>query len=134
MRSSLRVLAPLLILLLLQVVVFAQSPSYTPTATPSTALPTNYPSLSPHSISVVSTIAGTGTASYSGDNGAATSAAINVPVALTFDAAGNSYIPLHNPLTNSQISTTRQLVYCGLLQQSYPQGDYHHRDHLYICG
>ena len=92
MRSSLRVLAPLLILLLLQVVVFAQySPSYTPTATPSTALPTSYPSLSPHSISVISTIAGTGAASYSGDNGPATAATINGPHGIAIDSSGNVY-------------------------------------------
>jgi trimeric autotransporter adhesin len=38
--------------------------------------------------SVISTIAGTGSASYSGDNGQATSAAINSPVGVAVDASG----------------------------------------------
>ena len=62
------------------------------TATPSTATPSNYPSLSPSTLFIISTVAGTGTASYSGDGGAATSAALNDPIGLTFDAAGNSYL------------------------------------------
>ncbi len=53
--------------------------------------PTYYPSLSPHSISVISTIAGTGTASYSGDNGQATSAAINTPTGIVIDFSGNVF-------------------------------------------
>ena len=66
------------------------SPTLLPsTASPSTATPTYYPSLSPNSVFIISTIAGTGVSSYSGDGGAATSAALNVPVGLTFDAAGN---------------------------------------------
>ena len=60
------------------------------TATPSIQ-PTYFPSLSPHSISVISTIAGTGTASYSGDNGPATSAAMNSPHGVAIDASGNVY-------------------------------------------
>ena len=53
--------------------------------------PTYYPSLSPHSISVISTIAGTGTAGYSGDNGQATSATINIPCGIAIDSIGNVY-------------------------------------------
>jgi trimeric autotransporter adhesin len=41
---------------------------------------------------VITTIAGTGTAGFSGDNGAATSALLNAPVGIAFDAAGNLYI------------------------------------------
>ena len=41
---------------------------------------------------VISTVAGTGTASYGGDGGAATSATLNNPYALTLDAAGNMYV------------------------------------------
>ncbi len=41
---------------------------------------------------VVTTVAGTGLAGYSGDNGAATSAQLNAPGAVAFDAAGNLYI------------------------------------------
>ncbi len=58
-----------------------------PTLTPSTSPPTNYPSLSP-SIGIITTIAGTGTASYSGDNGQATDATMNKPVGVCVDTAG----------------------------------------------
>lgn len=40
----------------------------------------------------LSTIAGTGKASYSGDGGAATSAALNHPCGIVIDSAGNLYI------------------------------------------
>jgi len=41
---------------------------------------------------IISTVAGTGTAGYSGDGGAATSAKINMPWGVAVDAAGNLYI------------------------------------------
>jgi sugar lactone lactonase YvrE len=41
---------------------------------------------------IITTIAGNGTAGYSGDNGPATSAEMNNPLALAIDAAGNLYI------------------------------------------
>ncbi|HXP09099.1 MAG TPA: hypothetical protein VN828_11415, partial [Acidobacteriaceae bacterium] len=41
---------------------------------------------------VITTVAGNGTAGYSGDGGAATSAAMYSPTDLTFDGAGNLYI------------------------------------------
>ena len=40
----------------------------------------------------ISTIAGTGTASFSGDKAAATSATLNTPSGVAFDSAGNLYI------------------------------------------
>ena len=40
------------------------------------------------STGIISTIAGTGTAGYSGDNGAATSATLNVPFGVTVDLSG----------------------------------------------
>ena len=40
------------------------------------------------STGIITTIAGTGTNSYSGDGGAATSATLNYPTGLAFDAAG----------------------------------------------
>ena len=40
------------------------------------------------STGIISTIAGTGTASYSGDNGAATSATLNGPSGVALDASG----------------------------------------------
>ena len=40
------------------------------------------------STGIINTIAGTGTASYSGDNGAATSATLNYPYGVALDTAG----------------------------------------------
>ena len=40
------------------------------------------------STGIISTIAGTGTGSYSGDNGAATSAALSWPYGVALDASG----------------------------------------------
>ena len=40
------------------------------------------------SIGIISTIAGTGTGGYSGDNGAATSATLNYPVGVAVDTSG----------------------------------------------
>ncbi len=44
------------------------------------------------STGIISTIAGTGTSSYSGDGGAATSATLNWPQGIAFDSSGNIYI------------------------------------------
>ena len=44
------------------------------------------------STGIISTIAGTGTGSYSGDNGAATSATLYYPYGVGLDTAGNVYI------------------------------------------
>src|SRR5207253_2019957 len=41
---------------------------------------------------VISTVAGTGTAGYSGDGGQATSAQLNFPIAVAVDGQGNLYI------------------------------------------
>ena len=48
------------------------------------------------STGIISTVAGTGTAGYSGDGGPATNAQINYPGSLTVDLAGNIYIPDSN--------------------------------------
>ena len=53
------------------------------------------------STGIITTIAGTGTASYSGDNGAATSATLNNPKGVALDASGRilellSAAPLHS--------------------------------------
>ncbi len=57
------------------------------TSTPSTSTPSNYPSQGP-SLGIITTVAGTGTASYSGDNGQATSAELNNLHGLDIDPAG----------------------------------------------
>ena len=63
-----------------------------PTAVPSTAAPslqpTYYPSTSPSTVFIITTIAGTGTASYSGDSGAATAAELFLPIGVRVDATG----------------------------------------------
>jgi uncharacterized repeat protein (TIGR01451 family) len=41
---------------------------------------------------IITTVAGTGTAGFSGDNGPATSAQVNIPEAVAVDSAGNLYI------------------------------------------
>ena len=46
------------------------------------------------STGIISTVAGTGTASFSGDNGLATSATFNSPLQVTLDAAGTVYLAL----------------------------------------
>ena len=64
------------------------SPTLVPsTMTPTTSTPSNYPSQSP-SIGIITTIAGTGSATYSGDNGQATAAGLNYPEGVALDAAG----------------------------------------------
>ncbi len=63
------------------------TPSNDTTASPSLA-PT---SSSNSSLSIITTVAGTGVASYSGDGGQATSADINTPTGITTDSSGNVY-------------------------------------------
>ncbi len=46
------------------------------------------------STGIITTFAGTGTQGYSGDNGPATSAAVNYPSDVDFDSAGTSYVKL----------------------------------------
>ena len=67
----------------------SMSPTLVPsTSTPTTSTPSsNYPSLSP-SIGIITTIAGTGSTTYSGDNGQATAAGLCYPYGVALDAAG----------------------------------------------
>ena len=44
------------------------------------------------STGIISTIAGTGTSSYSGDNGAATSATLYYPCGVALDASGRQFL------------------------------------------
>ena len=46
------------------------------------------------STGIMTTIAGTGTSSFSGDNGDATSATMKFPVGLTLDSSGTFYLSL----------------------------------------
>ncbi len=83
--------------------------------TVTTDIPTSYPSRSPHSISVISTIAGTGTASYSGDNGQATSATMNGPSGIALDSSGNVYFSdfINNRVRKITTSTGIITTYAG---------------------
>ncbi len=59
------------------------------TATPSTATPSSsYPSMSPSTTFIITTVAGTGTNSFSGDAGAATSATLKNPTDVAVDSSG----------------------------------------------
>ncbi len=91
-----------------------------PTSAPSIQ-PTYYPSLSPHSISVISTIAGTGAAGYTGDNGQATSAAINQPGGIVLDSSGNVYFSDYNNhrVRKITVSTGILTTYAGTGASSY---------------
>ncbi len=84
------------------------------TVSPSTT-PTYYPSLSPHSISIITTIAGTGTASFSGDAGQATSATISSPHGIDVDSSGNVYFSDigNNRVRRITVSTGIITTYAG---------------------
>ncbi len=83
-----------------------------PTVTPSIA-PTYYPSLSPHSVSVITTIAGTGSTGYSGDNSAASSATLNCPIGVAVDASGRQSYPLGFFISLFDIFSLLGNVYIG---------------------
>ena len=55
------------------------------------------------STGIITTIAGTGTSSYSGDNGAAISATLYYPMGVALDASGRIlyYCPLHRYTVSS---------------------------------
>ncbi len=62
----------------------------TPTFTPTKSTPSSYPSVSPSTLYVITTIAGSSTSgSYSGDSGQATAATLNGPYGVTLDATGS---------------------------------------------
>ena len=68
------------------------------------------------STGIISTIAGTGTGSYSGDNGAATSSALNSPNGVAVDASGihsTIDICIHDTVT-WLLCPLRQRLYLGL--------------------
>lgn len=55
---------------------------------------------------IITTIAGTGTAGYSGDGGPATAALLNTPATLAIDAAGNLFIADYSNYVIRKINTT----------------------------
>ncbi len=88
---------------------------------PPTTAPTYYPSLSPHSISVINTIAGTGTSGYSGDGGQATSATITIPAGIDVDSSGNVYFSDYNNCRVRKITVATGIIstYAGTGSSSY---------------
>ena len=87
-----------------KVTVSTQIPTVVPTAIP-TVQPSHVPSLIPSNtpVDIITTIAGTGTTSYNGDNGAATSATLYYPWGVAVDASGRIlyYCPLHRYTVSS---------------------------------
>ena len=73
------------------------------------------------STGIISTIAGTGTYSYSGDNGAATSASLYSPCGVGLDTAGNVYISdtYNNRIRKVTISTGIIATIAGTGTYSY---------------
>jgi sugar lactone lactonase YvrE len=67
----------------------------------------------------ITTIAGTGAAGFSGDGGAATSAALNLPTAVAVDAAGNLYIADTNNHRIRKVSGTTITTVAGNGEQLY---------------
>ncbi len=87
--------------------------------------PTHYPTLSPNSISIITTIAGTGDASYSGDGGKATSAYIYSPAGIAIDSNKNVYFSDsgNHRVRMITVSTGIITTYAGTGDGSY-NGDY----------
>ncbi len=86
-----------------------------------TATPTAAPSLSPHSISVISTIAGTGSAGYTGDGGPATSASLYAPHGIALDSNGNVFFNdiINQCVRKITVSTGIISTYAGTGASSY---------------
>ena len=69
---------------------------------------------------MVSTIAGTGTAGYSGDGGQATSATISYPTGIALDSSGNVYFSdYNNHVRKVTVSTGIITTYAGTGASSF---------------
>ncbi len=62
------------------------------------------------STGVISTVAGDGTAGYSGDGGAATSAELSYPAAVRLDAAGNIYMGDENNQAIRKVTSSTGVI------------------------
>jgi hypothetical protein len=73
------------------------------------------------STGIITTFAGTGTGSYSGDNGAATSATLNYPCGVGLDTASDVYIAdrWNNRIRKVTISTGIITTFAGTGTASY---------------
>ena len=88
----------------------------------------------------ISTIAGTGAANYSGDNGPAVSAKLNVPFGMSFDAVGNLYFADNGnnvirkiDATTGIITTIAGVYYLYTGSTWYYGGDGHAADSAFIA-
>ena len=95
----------------------SQTPSLVPSDTPSviptlalTATPSYYPSVSPNSISIITTFAGTGTGAFSGDGDQATSASIYHPAGIAFDSSGNVFFSDDNNQRIRKITASTGII------------------------
>ncbi len=82
------------------------------------------------STGIISTVAGTGVSSYSGDGGAATAATMNLPEGIAVDSAGNKRtytIPTSNPAycISLQITYTSLITIIALSARSQLVGRTH---------
>jgi hypothetical protein len=73
------------------------------------------------STGVITTVAGTGTSSYSGDNGPATSATLNYPASIVLDSVGNIYIAdqMNHRIRKVTVSTGIMTTFAGTGTSSY---------------
>jgi len=70
------------------------------------------------STNIITTVAGNGTAGYSGDGGPATSAQLNGPLSVTVDAAGNIYLSdINNERIRVVNTTTNPVALLGVTIQ-----------------
>ncbi len=81
-----------------------------PTAQLPSLSPTVYPSLSPNSVGIITTIAGTGSGSFSGDGGQATSATIDNPTGIILDSSGNIFFNDDDNHRIRKITTTTGII------------------------
>ena len=93
---------------------------YTRSAIMALANPTYFPTASPAN-NIITTVAGTGSGSYSGDGGSATSATVNSPHGIVIDSSGNVYISDddNNRIRKITASTGIITTYVGTGTASY---------------
>ncbi len=66
---------------------------------------------------IITTVAGNGTRSFTGDGGPATSAGMRVPIGLAFDAAGNLYVADSNNLRVRRVDAGADGVITGAIDE-----------------
>jgi sugar lactone lactonase YvrE len=71
---------------------------------------------------LISTVAGTGTQTFSGDGGAATSANLNQPLSAMLDGAGNLYIADYGNSRIREVNATTQII--NTIAGNYTAGGY----------